>query len=143
MNCFYVLYCIRSLLVDSPTHSVVSITSEATVQRETEGVAVNRICVRGSRPEVVLHSAAASDAHYGLCGRGVMCLAMTLWILFAVQTYSAGYHTPRHMIYGAGAGMMTLLVFDDLSGWTSFWLIWVSGGDCQEVRSGDATPSGS
>eukprot|EP01043_Picozoa_sp_COSAG02_P009823 COSAG02_NODE_338_length_24206_cov_94.612685_9_plen_153_part_00 len=140
MNFFYVLYCIRSVLAESSTHAVAPITPGATVQRETKRLEADIIDARDSIQEATSSSAAISDAHYSRYGRGTLCLAMALWIWFTVQTYSAGYHTPRHMIYGAGAGMMTLLIFDDLSGWASLWLSSLS---CEGGRRGDARSYGS
>lgn len=97
MNSFHVLYCIRCLFADSNTQSVAASATSAAMQRETEKLHLRM-------------------------GRAALRLALTLWICFTGQTYSAGYHTPRHMIYGAGAGAMTFLVFDDLSGLVSLWL---------------------
>ena len=48
-----------------------------------------------------------------------MCLAIVLWLNYTAQTYTDGFHTPRHMIYGGAAGAATLLVFDDLCGWAA------------------------
>ena len=97
MNSFHVLYCIRCLMADRNTQGVAASATAAAMQSETEKIHLRM-------------------------GRAALCLALTLWIFFTGQTYLAGYHTLRHMIYGAGAGAMTLLVFDGLSGWASLWL---------------------
>jgi hypothetical protein len=138
MNSFYVLYCIRSLSADGCAHRVASSTTEATMQTDTDSLKADRSDVRGGREEETSRIAAVGDAPYGRYGRGALCLAMVLWILFTMQTYFAGYHTLRHMIYGAGAGTITLLVFDDLSDWVSLWLTLASNGGWREGTPGDA-----
>ena len=44
-----------------------------------------------------------SDRRARMCGRGLTVLAALLWLRFTLATYTEGYHTPRHMVYGAAA----------------------------------------
>ena len=44
-----------------------------------------------------------SDRRARMCGKGLTVLAALLWLRFTLETYTEGYHTPRHMVYGAAA----------------------------------------